>query len=146
MNDKKIDIFDILKRIDNKDIAFLHSLTTEEKKSLAPVVISRWLSGCNDPKQIIRVNTILNPFIFSLYKEKDLLLKLLFCASTGKKMYKWHSKKATDSKSLKIEILCSYYKCTQNEAKSMLNFHTIDDLTEMARLCHYQESDIKKIK
>ena len=72
----KLDIFRILNNI-NKKIDFYDTLTTEEQKSIQPLVLMKWLSGTSSMRQIAFLNEIVNPYIFTLSNHKKLLIWML---------------------------------------------------------------------
>jgi hypothetical protein len=146
MTQNKLDIFDILKSIDNFDIEYFDNLTEDEIKTLHPLVIMRWLSGTKDLKQIVRVNSIVNPFVFSLHKERKLLTRLLLCCSTSKKMYSWKKRKKQERSSLRSQLIQEYYDCTLKEALLLDKSITLEDLVAMAEDVGYDNELIKKLK
>jgi hypothetical protein len=146
MNDNKLDIFEILKNIDNFDLEFFSNLTEEQRKSIQPLTIMRWLSGTKDTKQINRINSILNPFVFSLYKEKELLIRLLLCCSTSKKTYFWNKRIKQDRSSIRCNIIQDYYNCTYKEALLYEKNISHDDLMLMAEELGLDSEQIKKLK
>jgi NACalpha-BTF3-like transcription factor len=144
---KKLDIFEVLKKIDECDILYFHNLSEDELKSIHPLVIMRWLSGTKDSAQIQRLNAISNIFTFSLQKEKLLLIKLLMVSSTSKKTYKWHSKKApTVLPKSNIEIVMDYYNCSKKEAVEAVKILSKSDILELAEELGYQKDDMTGVK
>ncbi len=144
---KKIDIFEILRKIDECDITYFEKLSDEEIKSIHPLVIMRWMSGTKDNSQIQRLNTICNSFVFSLQKERMLLIKLLMASSTSKKTYKWYGKKTTGSISkTNVELIMEYYQCSKKEAIGAAPLLSKDDIMNLAAEMGYQKDDMTGIK
>lgn len=146
MSDDKLDIFEILKRIDNFDVDYFSDLPQDTEKTLQPLVVMRWLSGTKDTKQISRINSIINPFVFSLHKEKKLLTRLLLCCSTSKKMYSWNKRKKQERSSLRSQLIQEYYDCTHKEALIYEKTASLEDLVSMAEEIGYDNEQIKKLK
>lgn len=144
--DKKVDIFEVLKKIDQCDLSYFKAMSEAEKKSLHPLVLMRWLSGTKDVKQITRINSVLNPFVFQLHKEKDLLIKLLMCSSTSSKTYRWYAKKKQNKRSIDLDIISEYYDCSIKEAIGYVDMIPKEDLISMAESIGYDKEQIKKLK
>jgi hypothetical protein len=142
----KIDIFDFLKQIDDNNIDYVRSLSDSDLKSIAPVVFTRWLSGCKNKEQLLLVNNILNNFIFSLDKDKKLLLYLMICCSKNRKSYKWFPKNSSINKNIKLEIISQYYNITYKDAKNYLDFLSIDEIKDMAIQLNFDKEKINKLK
>ena len=49
----KLDIFDLLKRINSGDLHIWETLSEEERKSISPYVLSQWMFGTTNKLQII---------------------------------------------------------------------------------------------
>lgn len=144
---KKIDIFEVLRKIDECDVVYFQNLSEEEMKSIQPLVIMRWMTGTKDTTQIQRLNTISNSFIFSLQKEKMLLIKLLMASSTSKKTYKWYGKKQSGiMPKSNVEIIMDYYNCSKKEAVEAVKLLSKDDILELAAELGYQKDDMTGIK
>lgn len=146
MSDNKLDIFEVLKSIDNFDIDYFSELTPEQEKTLHPLVVMRWLSGTRDIKQITRINSVVNPFVFSLHKEKKLLTRLLLCCSTSKKTYSWVKRKKQERATSRSQLIQDYYDCTHKEALIYEKTISLEDLISMAEEVGYDNEEIKKLK
>jgi hypothetical protein len=130
-NDNKI--FDLLKIIDDNDIHALASISKDEKKKLAPVVVMRWLSGCKNKDQLLALNSFTNPIVFKLYKHQDLLFKTMMVCSTGPKRYNWIGKKTKSYKFPKIlEVLSKKFSCNLRESQDMLGRISAEEIYTMA--------------
>ena len=70
MSDKRLDIFGLLRNIDKQNVQYFRSLTTEERKAFAPVVIMQWMfclkEPSSNPLQQVLLNELVNPYIFTL--------------------------------------------------------------------------------
>jgi len=84
--DKKISIFDILNKIDDGD----YKAYEEVEKDFNPYMTMKWLASCKDPVRIRLVNEIINPLVFHLNQDKELMYYLMCSISDGKrKRYNW---------------------------------------------------------
>lgn len=146
---RPLDIFQVLGKLDKKEINFYDSLSDTEQKSVAPVVIMRWLSGINNRQQIIILNEYANPYVFTLFHHKKLLWLLLTVCTTGNiKRYKWNKVVTSSNNSTPECIKCikQYYNYNTKDAKIV--FNTIQPLIiiEMAEEMGYSDTDINNIK
>lgn len=143
----KVDIFEVLKHIDKKDITFYEKLTDEQKKSVVPLLTMRWLSG-GTALQTQLANAIVNPLVFRMYKHPGLLYKLMVACSDGKeRRYSWIKKKSKDKSSpVSAEVIAAYYKCSKKDAIRYKKRLTVDDVIEMADAIGYDKEQIQKIK
>jgi hypothetical protein len=146
MSDNKLDIFETMKHVDDFDVDHFSELTEDQEKTLQPLVVMRWLSGTKDTKQIIRINSVINPFVFSLHKEKKLLIRLLLCCSTSKKMYTWNKRKKQEKTTLRSQLIQEYYDCSVKESLIYEKSISLEDLISMAEELGYDNEQIKKLK
>lgn len=133
-SDKKgLDLFESLNNLSNADIAWFNSLSQTDKKSLAPVVVMRWLTGCSDKTQVQFINHFVNPYVFSLYNHPDLLFKLMMASSTGSsKRYHWLKKGPQTKKAEKeMQIIMQYCNIGYREAREYYPMLNEDDIKMM---------------
>lgn len=143
----KLDIFEVLKKIDECDIKYFEKLSEDDLKSIHPLILMRWMSGTKDLAQIQRLNGISNVFTFSLQKEKMLLIKLLMVCSTSKKTYKWYGKKQnTVLPKSNLEIVMEYYGCSYKDAAEGCKLLSKDDILNMAAELGIQSQELKSVK
>lgn len=144
-----LDIFSILSKLNAKDLTVWDNLSDEERKGFSPYIIARWMSGTNDPMQIILLNELVNPNIFSKTGQRtDIMCKLLAICGTGQsKRFKWipESKKAK-KKDVSLEIVKEYYDITTAEALHYITTLDNSDVLEMAEELGYQQDELKKLK
>lgn len=146
---EKLDIFRVLNAANDKKREFWDELTEDERKAMQPLLIMRWMSGTQNPLQIILLNEFVNPYVFSLYKEKQLLWNLLVASNVGKKQrYVWNKQpgKSDPSRPTCVKVLQQYYHYSTKEAVQALQLLTRDDVLELAEELGYQQEDISKIK
>ena len=149
MSDNKVDMFDLLKHVDKGDLDYWENLSEDEKKSVAFVVVSRWMSCTKNPDQIVAVNHLLNPLVFNFgTKHKGLLYRLMLIASSGtEKRYQWiGKKKKVPSKPTATQVVSEYYNLKLERANSYLDMLTLDDVLECAEGLGYDDASVKKIK
>lgn len=143
----KVDIFEVMKAIDSRDINFFTNLTSDQKSAVAPVVLMRWLSsGKRDATHLM--NVILNPLVFPLHKHQGLLYKLMVACSDGKQeRYSWVKKKGKDKSAPTADLAISeYYRCSRKEAGYYRKKLKSEDILEMAEDMGYDSEKMKKIK
>lgn len=147
----KLDIFSILGKLNSGDLNVWDSLSEEERKGFSPYIITRWMSGTNDPSQIMLLNELVNINLFGpLNKKPEIMCKLLACCGTGQpnKRFFWiaESKKQKTTGSTILEVVKEYFDCTTKEAKYHMTFLEDDDIIDMATNLGYQADEIKSLK
>ncbi len=145
----KLDIKDVLKHIDDFDIAYFNALTDEQKKSLSPYVLMLWMNGCKSPIQILLLNGIVNELVFNIPTgHNELMYKLLLAASDGKsKKYNWVKKKSNSKKyATCVSMLKRKYQCNTRAALEYVKLLDYDDIADIAMAFGEQDDTLKKIK
>lgn len=94
MSDYKFNIFELLERLDKKDIEYILRLTDDELKEIQPYVLMRWMSATKDKNMHLYhsavVNELVNKNFNVLSKHKKLQLLLLACSGIGiKQFHQW---------------------------------------------------------
>lgn len=148
MAERPLDIFKVLEQVDTKQHDAFSNFTDVEKKGYAPLVVQRWLTGTYNKTQIILINELLNPYVFSLQQHKELLWKLTtVCTSGTKQRYVWN-KTLTDSSTNSECIKCIKQYFNYNTKHAKIVYNTIDKLLviDMAEELGYTDSDINKIR
>jgi hypothetical protein len=144
----KLDMFQVLPQIDKKNAHFIDGLTEDEIKGFVPYTTMRWLSGTNSAYQIMFINELVNPFMFSLGTHKGLLYKLMTVCGSGKtQRYKWNSvtsKKATNTPYL-VSMVKDYYGYNTMNAIDALKILSKADLLNIAEHLGRQKDEIVKI-
>ena len=146
--ERSIDIFTLLEQIDRKNYQIWDSLTEEQRKEFSPLVTLRWMAGTTDPVQLIFLNEIMNPTIFTLGDKKEFLLKLLTVCSNGKlKRYQWINYKVGGSKKMKksVELIANHYKLGPKEAEDTRRLFNEEELIELAEANGWQKDEIKEL-
>lgn len=142
------DLFDALATLSSGDLQWYDNLSSEDKKAASPFVLCRWLTGTSDQAQLIRLNTFVNPYVFSLGHEKALLFKLMAAACTGKsRRYNWLKAPGTKSATkLRLEVIEHYYDVTPREASLYAANISGEDIMEMAEGLGWDTDELKKLK
>lgn len=142
------DSFDLFAGLDSLtagDLTWYDTLSPEGKKAAAPFVIMRWLCGTSDPAQIVRINTFVNPYAFSLGADKALLFKLLAAATTHRpKRYYWLKAPGAKNNRLSIDVIKQYYGWSAREAE--LQKIPAEDVIAMAEELGWDADQLKKLK
>lgn len=145
----KLDIFKVLGRISNKDREFYRNLSEEEQKALAPLVVMRWLSGTRSAQQIYFLNELVNPFVFSMAKHKELLVDLMTVCGLGRSQkYFWNKarSKRTSTTPTTVGVIRDFFGYSSIEAMEALPLLDDETILEYAEQLGRQPDDIKLIK
>lgn len=145
----KLDIFQLLKHINNKDINFYDDLKEEEQKGFFPLVVMRWLSGTRSEDQINRINLLVNPMVFSIHKHPKLLYYLMtICSSGSQQRYVWNKKESKKSSStpITISIISQYFEYSYADAKEILDLLSKENIISYAEELGTQPDIMKKLK
>lgn len=145
---EKLDVFEVLNKIDDFDLKYLKELKPEQKKTLAPYLLMQWMANCKSEEQVLRLNSFLNYYVFDLGKHPDLLFRLALLSSNGKqKKYKWAKKNGRSKKySTTISMLRKYYQCSSKTALEYIPLLSYEDVEAIAFELGEQEDTIKKLK
>lgn len=148
MADHKLDIFQVLDKINRKDAEYFTGLSEEDQKQIQPFVLMRWLTGGKD-MGVMMVNEVINPYAFDLTKHKELLWYLLTVCTSGKsarvRWIKGPSKKTTGmSNSVKVVMEATGYS-TRHAVDAALVLQPAD-IIEMAEGLGWTSDDIAKVK
>lgn len=144
----KLDIFKLLKHIDNGDYDFVDTLSDDELKAFTPYVVQTWLYGSYDNKELrtVLLNELCNSLTFSLQKHPKLLYKL-FCNASGFGETNHYFPKAISKtkKPLTVKLLKSHYVIGDNEANDMLSLYDSDGIKELITYNGVQDEEAKKV-
>lgn len=134
MTNKKIDLFELLARIDSCDVDYFDSKSDEDKKKVFFFLIQRWMTGTTDEKQIIQLNHFVNSKLFRFYRHPDLVYRLLCLSSTGKKRYSWMARpKKKKSYTAVVDLIMAAYDCNSSEAKDYSTILSKDAIIQLAK-------------
>lgn len=143
----KLDIFELLRHIDDKDNTFLKSLSDDSRKGFMPVVTLRWLSGSGNNIQLMNLNELVNSTVFNLHAHPELLYRLMTISTPkGRKNYKWIKTPSKRNTTMRNEVLMRYLNCSPHEAKEFANLYTSEDIIEMCESLGETAEFMKKLK
>lgn len=142
------DLFEGLAKLSSRDLQWYDKLSPEDQKAASPFVMARWMTGTSDQAQLVRINTFVNPYGFSLGQEKSLLFKLLAAAATGKsKRYQWlKAPGAKAATKLRLEAIKQYYEVSTREANVYAETISAEDIVAMAEELGWEADELKKLK
>lgn len=149
MTERKLDIFRVLSHADKKDRDFFETLTDEEVSAMQPLLVMRWLSGTQSPLQIIMLNEVVNPYVFTLPQHKSLLWSLITTVGQNQhRRYQWIKApgKGTSSKPVTISLLQQHYKYSHRQAVDVLPLLCYDQVVELAEYYGRPNEDLAAIK
>lgn len=145
----KLDLFGFLSNVSRKNEKFYKTLSEEEIKEVSPLIMMRWLSGTNDARQIYFLNELVNPFVFTLGKHKELLVGLMTLCSSGRdQRYKFpKAKSKKTSKTPKaVEVIKEFFSYNTIDALEVLSMISNDDILSFAEQLGRQPPEITAIK
>lgn len=143
---RTVNIFDVLKRIDQRQEAYYDDMAEVDQKQLHPLVMTRWMSGTSDPAVIQMLNLTNNKYNFILAAHKPLLMRMLLISASGSsRRYQWLSKTKDTSTNRSLKVLREYYGCSLREAEGYVKMHTAGELAQMAEHVGWQDDEIKAL-
>lgn len=148
MADYKLDIFELLGKINSSKSGDIYSkLSDDEKKGFAPLIVMRWMSGTSDQRQIILLNEFVNKYVFSLAKHPHLLMQLLQVASSKtSKRYQWIGVKSKKKSNLMKRAVKEYYDMSDREVAMLSPFPDNESIMEMAEHLGWDKDEINTLK
>lgn len=149
-NDVEFDLFDTLRKINSKDGNHYSSLSDAAKKEYSPFMIQRWLTGTTDKRQILMLNTFVNPFVFEFQKHDAELLHRLFSAVSSGQNYRYSFPKQVKSgagkSKMTIDIIAKEFNCCKRHAKEYMAIMSSEDIIAMAEDQGYQKKELTALK
>jgi len=144
----KLDIFDLLGRLNDPKAGDIYSkLSDEERKGFAPLVVMRWASGTSDARQIMMLNEFVNLNVFTLGKHPHLLMMLLQAAnSKTNKRYNWLGIKSKKKNSGALRVIQEYFEMSEREAKLLNPLPSDAEIMKMAEELGWDKDEISKLK
>ena len=143
-----LDIFSLLGKIDNPKSKDIYStLSDVEKRSFAPLVVMRWLSGTSDERQIILLNEFVNKYVFTLGKHPHLLMQLMQIASSKtSKRYQWIGVKSNKKNNNTRKVVQEYFEMSAREVNLMNPFPNEAEIMQMADELGLQKEELAALK
>lgn len=147
MSASKLDIWELLRKIDDNERSYLTDLPAEKRKGFVPVVTMRWLSGGGNESQILNLNEVVNSTVFNLYKHPDLLYGLMVAATpVGRKRYDWTKSAKKKKTSKRVDVIRRYLEVSPEEAESFSPLYSDEDILDMATALGETSEAIKLLK
>lgn len=144
-----LDIFQVLDHINKNDFEYFGSLSAEQQKTIQPYVLMKWMFGTKQPKSIVRLNSRVNPYMFSLGAEhKELLFNLLCTVSDGRSQrYSWNKtgKKGSSAPTC-LKLIQEFWGYSPEQAKDALPLLSDDTILDVAQYLGKQSDELTKIK
>ena len=143
MAQPRVDIFSIIGKLQSKDRA----VVTQEEQA-APFLLQRWLSGVSDELQVLLLNDVTNPYIFSLNNHATLINQLLLASTSGyNHRCKWIKQaQSKDSSKLVLQAISRYHNVTIKDAKLYASWMTNEEIIDAASFAGMQPDEIKQLK
>lgn len=147
MSSQDFDLFKMLDALSVKSTTQYDQLSEEGRKKVQPLVIMRWLTCTTNKQQVYMLNEHVNPYVFSLYNHKDLLMHLMATATAGSRQrYNWLKQQAKQpSKKVSVEIIKEYLHYTTKQAADAIRLLSQEDILDMAAELGTQADDIAAI-
>lgn len=147
MAERTLDIFWLLGQLDNRNFDVWDQLTEEQRKEVSPFVILRWLTGTNDPEQLVMLGEVASACLFEFGDKKDLLLKVFAaCTVNGSKRYKWANPKGASKGSSKaVELIAKTYRMSYKHAAEARSLFTNDDIIALAEAQGWQKDELSAL-
>lgn len=147
--ERKLDLFALLNRINKKQAGIVPTLSEDEVKEVQPLLIERWLSGTDDARQVYFLNEVVNPYVFSLNKHKDLLIDLCtICTDGGSQRYSWIKApgKLKSSSSMAVDVLREYMEYSEARVREVFSMVPNEDIISYAEQLGRSAEDMTKLK
>lgn len=147
MSENKLDIFELLRAIDDNKRDFLEKLPEGQRKGFVPVVSLRWLSGSGNESQLLNMNEVVNSTVFNLYKHPDLIYKLMVAATPkGRKNYNWLKTKKKDKLTKRLDVIRRYLEVPAKQAVEFAALYTDADILEMCDALGEPKEFVQQLK
>lgn len=147
MTASKLDIWELLRNIDDNNREFLKQLPAEQRKGFAPIVALRWLSGSGNDTHMNNLNELVNSTVFNLYKHPDLLYGLMVASTpTGRKQYNWVKAAKKKKTTSRVDVVRRYLAVSPHEAEEFAALYTPADILEMSEALNDTKEFIQKLK
>jgi hypothetical protein len=143
----KLDIFTVLEQVNRKNHNFYSELTDTERKGFIPLITMRWMSGTHNPLQIILLNEIVNPFMFTLFSHRDLLYKLLTVCAVKPQRYQWiKSNNKEHQHKHCVNVICKHYGYSIRQASEVFPLLSSETILDFAERQGIQKDELVKLK
>ena len=145
----KLDVFRVLKALDENDKEFYNNLTDEEQKEFGGWLTMRWASSCHGSPEhyLLYVNDLVNVNFSMLADHKELIWKLLSICGTGKKeRHIWIPPPKKEKKSkIHEEVFKLYPLYKEDEIDILIQLNSKEELRELFLNNAFTDKEIKDI-
>ena len=143
----KLDIFDLLRRIDAKEADIYSRLSADERAGFSALIAQRWLSGTKDEGQVMALAGFSNRAVFSLAKHPHLQLLLLqACASGRPHRYAWLPFGPKASHRLYDRAVTEFLGISNRELRLLDPQPTAAEALEMATQLGWQKDELSNLQ
>lgn len=135
--EKKVDIFELFRKMNNSDYEWVMNLSDEDLHSVSVYVLLMWINGVDRDQaaHLILTNQYVNQYVFHLQKHGRLLLLLLFVTNGGMGTPRYQfTKSVTKQETKSIIAVASYYQCGYDAAKGYIEILPPDNVKEMIEI------------
>jgi len=131
-----LNIIDFLKSLDSRDYKRYEKLSEEDKKSISPLIIMRWMSSCWNGDltryYVYTVNNYVNMHFWELANHKELQMKLLAMCGMGKPAgHNWIKSNAIKINNKLSDLIRKHFDCSEDEVEIYLNKLSDEDIEEI---------------
>lgn len=144
-----LDIFAVLSQLERGNLHLFETLSDEERKGLSSYVVLNWMFGTTNQTQVILLNELVNPLVFSFgVKHPELLVKLLACCGTKtNKRFSWIPlpKRQKEAK-LSVKVLMETFGYSAREAQGNIGLLSKETMIEYSNDLGWSKEEIVKLK
>lgn len=142
-----MEIKELIQQIKNKNYSYYNSLDDTQKKSISMYMVQIWLSRTCSKEQIIRYNSLLNPFVFNLSKHPQLLYFLSCVISKSERIYNtWVPILKKESVNKVLLLIQNNFGYNASKAMDAIKILSDDDIISIAEENGLQKDEITAIK
>lgn len=145
----KLDIFKLLQRLTAGERGIWETLSEEERRGFAPLVVQRWLSGTRDERQLMALNQFANPRLFALRQHPQLLLLLLQACTMKQQQgrrYSWPGVKHRAKRELRGRVLAAAYGWSSRELQQCTVWPSDEEVERLASELGWQQDELAKLR
>lgn len=147
---RALDIFELLGQLDRKNYQLWDQLSEEQRKAFSPLVTLRWMAGTSDHMQIVMLNELINPLVFSFGAErKPVLMQLMTVCTSGRaQRYSWPAYNIKSSKKISkaIQAVAEFYQLNESDAEDTRQLFNDEEVLDLADQLGWQKDEVKDLK
>lgn len=136
------DLFTVIGKLQHKDASAI-----EYEDNVAPIVLQRWMSGVSDELQILLLNDLVNPHVFSLSGHPKLIKQLMLASASGAhNRCKWIKCKQSRDNKLCLKAISLFYNVTIKDARQYVVWLSDIEILDIASFVGLQPDELKQLK